>query len=117
MPLIRIFGRGIRIPDLDRLFCYDTPKLLRIIDFKPGVIYIAGCVFVILYCFGFVSLQRSGMSTLSLSLQALVINQMYLEHTDAVGVAMVSLSQSMEDTVIKSQVMGGEGFEHLDKPG
>lgn len=101
MPLIRIFGRGIRIPDLDRLFCYDTPKLLRIIDFKPGVIYIAGCVFVILYCFGF----------------ALVINQMYLEHTDAVGVAMVSLSQSMEDTVIKSEVMGGEGFENLNMPG
>lgn len=95
MPLIRIpswvpliAGRGIKLPDFDRLFCYDTPKLLRIIDFKPGLVYRTGLVFIILYCFGF----------------ALVTMQMYLETTSAVGVAMLSLSQPDQDKLIKSEV-------------
>ena len=55
MPYIRFWGRGFRVPDLDVLFCYDTPKLVRVIDFKPGVVYYAGIVFVFFYIVSFVS--------------------------------------------------------------
>jgi len=88
-----VFGRGIRIPDLDRLFCYDTPKLLRVIDFKPGLVYRAGIVFVCLYCFGF----------------ALVVNQMFLEYTDAVGTALVSMATPPDSKVIQTTVKPLDG--------
>lgn len=74
MPLIRCFGRGFRVPDLDQLFCYETTKLVNVLDWKPGVVYRAGIVFTCLYCFGF----------------ALIVNQMYLRHTQAFGSVMIT---------------------------
>lgn len=74
MPIIRCFGRGIRVPDLDQLFCYETTKLVNVLDWKPGVVYRAGIVFTCLYCFAF----------------ALIINQMYLSHTQAFGSVMIT---------------------------
>ena len=49
MPLIYVFGRPTRIPDLDQLFSYNTNKLLRVIDWKPGLIYYAGIAFICIY--------------------------------------------------------------------
>ena len=49
MPYVRILGKGFRIPDLDRVFCYDTPKMLKVIDFKPGLVYRCGIAFVFFY--------------------------------------------------------------------
>eukprot|EP00656_Telonema_subtile_P000469 TRINITY_DN10213_c0_g1_i3.p1 TRINITY_DN10213_c0_g1~~TRINITY_DN10213_c0_g1_i3.p1 ORF type:complete len:452 (-),score=60.46 TRINITY_DN10213_c0_g1_i3:3-1358(-) len=74
MPIVRCFGRGFRVPDLDQLFCYETTKLVNVLDWKPGVVYRAGIVFTCLYCFAF----------------ALIINQMYLSHTQAFGSVMIT---------------------------
>eukprot|EP00658_Telonema_sp_P-2_P009863 TRINITY_DN1367_c0_g1_i1.p1 TRINITY_DN1367_c0_g1~~TRINITY_DN1367_c0_g1_i1.p1 ORF type:complete len:449 (+),score=99.87 TRINITY_DN1367_c0_g1_i1:71-1417(+) len=74
MPIIRCFGRGFRVPDLDQLFCYETVKLVNVLDWIPGVIYRAGIIFACLYCLGF----------------ALIINQMYLRHTQATGSVMIT---------------------------
>lgn len=43
------------MPDLDVMFCYDTPKMLKVLDFMPGLVYRAGVVFVFFYIVSFVS--------------------------------------------------------------
>ena len=48
------------MPDLDVLFCYDTPKMLKVLDFVPGLVYRAGVVFVFFYIVSFVSHAAHG---------------------------------------------------------
>lgn len=74
MPVLRFRGLSCRVPDLDQLFCYETTKLVNVLDWKPGVVYRAGIIFTCLYCFGF----------------ALIVNQMYLSHHQAFGSVMVT---------------------------
>lgn len=97
MPIIRPFGVTVKLPDLDQLFCYETVKLVNVLDWIPGTVYYCGVIFTILYCFGF----------------ALVVNQQYLDHTQAFGSVLITATGDAWSSPFVSNANFNDGGRRL----